>query len=112
MVRMTALKIVDKILKDIALIDLNYDNKCWFEMYVCETHSNKGHKWDSKSIIKYNRLDVKDNKILLCNSKWKVIKTLSRENIVWIDKVYLCDKHIKVLVSDLNFVEMENNRIL
>ena len=104
---MTAREIVDKILKDRALIIPDYDNKCWFEISICEICSDKKHKWDSQSIIKYKKLDVKDNKILLLNKKDKLIQELTKENTVWLNKVYLCDRHIRVLISDLNFTEID-----
>lgn len=105
---MTAREIVDKIHKDRATINPYYDNRCWFEMYVCEIRGDEGARYSSKAVFKYNKLNVKDNKILLCNKRGKVIKELSKENIDWIQAVYLCDRHIKVLISDLNFVEIEN----
>ena len=105
---MTAREIVDKILKDRAVKVPDYDDKCWFEISICEICSDKKQKWASQSIIKYKKLDVKDGKILLLNKKDKVIKELSRENTVWLNKVYFCDRHIRVLISDLNFVEIEN----
>jgi len=99
--------IVDKILVDKHSIHPDYDNKCWFEMDICEIRTYKGTPFSSKTTVKYNKLDVTDNSILLCNNKGKTIRVLTRENTDWIDKVYLCDRHMRVLISDLHFVTID-----
>ena len=103
---MLAKDIVMKILNDRAAKVIRFDDKCWFEIHICEIYSDKNHKWASQSIIKYKKLDVKDGKILLLNKKDKIIKELTKDNTEWINKVFLCDKHVEILITDLNFAEL------
>lgn len=104
---MTPRVIVDKILIDKASIHPDYDNKCWFEMDVCEVRTYKGTPYSSNTTLKYNKLDATNNTIQLCNNRGKVIRELSKKNIEWINKVYLCDRHMRVLISDLHFVTID-----
>jgi hypothetical protein len=107
---MTVIEIYKKIFLD--TWNIKYDSACWFEMYLCETKETKnGSKYDTKTFIQYYTLDILDNKLLLLNKRGKVIKELSKENTVWISGVFLCDRHIRVLVSDLDFAEIETEVI-
>ena len=103
---MTVKEIYEKIFLD--TWDIKYDKACWFEMYLCETKETKdGFIYDTKTFIQYHTFALSNNKLLLFNKRGKLIKELSKENTVWISCVFLCDRHIRVLVSDLDFAKIE-----
>lgn len=109
---MTAREIVNKIkLSENALDYQAFDNKHWYEMYLCERVTRSKCKckytYETKSLIQYKGLDEKNNKIILSNNRHKVIKELSQENTIWIGSVYLCDKHLRFCICNLDFVKID-----
>lgn len=106
---MTAKEIIEKFFTDRRNLNLKtFSNNYWYEMHLCEICSNRdGSKYDSQNILIFNRIDTKDDKLILLNHHNKVIKELSSKNTEWIHNIHLCDKNLKILVSDFNFVELK-----
>jgi len=107
---MTAKEVIEKFFIDRNNLNFRaFSNKYWFEIHICEICSHRdGSKYDSQDIIVFNRIDAKDDKLLLLNNHNKVIKELSSENTEWLHNIYLCDKNLKILISDFNFVELKS----
>lgn len=98
--------IVKRIYEDLTR-NIKYINQVYFEIYLCEKYEDKEHQYESKNMYKCYGFDSKDKKLLLLNKRRKVIKELSKDNVVWISTIFVCDKNIKLLITDLDYAELE-----
>ena len=75
------------------------DKTICFSIFLCETNGKIAYK----SSYIFNKMECQDDYVLILkNRRNKVVKKLTKDNVVWLSGIYAFINDTAVLVSDLN----------